>query len=198
MVITYQIRNNLYINITNLCSNKCVFCIRDFPQPEPFRSLYLEREPTFEEITNAVAANNLDKFDEIVFCGYGEPTCRLYDMLETCKRIRLMTQTPIRVNTNGHSSLIMRENTAPLFAGLVDVVSISLNAADPETYNEICRPKFGEDAFTGVLQFAREIQNYVPKVILTAINGTIPPEDIQRCRDIAHSIGAAFRLRERM
>ncbi len=196
MVITYVIKNNLYVNLTNHCTNRCEFCIRETAHTGVFADLRLEREPTLEEIITDVTSYNLNKFNEIVFCGFGEPACRLYDMLSTCKKIREVTTTPIRVNTNGHASLIMKEDTAPMFRGLVDCVSISLNAADPDTYTKLCRPKFGDDTFTGVIKFAREVVKYVPKVVLTAIRGTIPDTDLDRCAKIASDIGAGFRIRE--
>ena len=197
MNITYTIKNSLYVNLTNHCTNRCEFCIRDVAPGEPFPDLRLERDPTVDEVMADLSSyNSLNKFSEIVFCGYGEPTCRLYDMLEICKKLREMTATPIRVNTNGHASLILGEDTPPLFKGLVDCVSVSLNAADPITYNRICRPRFGEDAFPAVVRFAREVVRYVPTVVLTVVRGTIPEEDIERCAKIAEDIGAKFRVRE--
>ena len=175
MVITYNIKNSLYLNITNHCTNRCDFCIRDHGTGL-FASLKLEREPTLDEILDDVLSQNLHKYKEIVFCGYGEPTCRLYDLLAVCKKLRETTDTPIRLNTNGHASLISGEDTAPMFKGLVDVVSISMNAA--------------------VLKFAREISKYVPSVVLTAVENTIQPDDVDRCRRIAADLGAEFRLRE--
>lgn len=195
MVITYNIKNSLYLNITNHCTNRCDFCIRDHGTGI-FASLKLEREPTLDEILGDVLSQNLHKYKEIVFCGYGEPTCRLYDLLAVCKKLREVTDTPIRMNTNGHASLISGEDTAPMFKGLVDIVSISMNAADPDTYYQLCHPKFGEDTYVGVLKFAREISKYVPKVVLTAVEGTIQPDDVDRCRRIAADLGADFRLRE--
>ncbi|MBQ4193878.1 MAG: radical SAM protein [Clostridia bacterium] len=197
MNITYTIKNSLYVNLTNHCTNRCEFCIRDVAPGEPFPDLRLERDPTVDEVMADLSSyNSLNKFSEIVFCGYGEPTCRLYDMLEICKKLREMTATPIRVNTNGHASLILGEDTPPLFKGLVDCVSVSLNAADPITYNRICRPRFGEDAFPAVVRFAREVARYVPTVILTVVRGTISDEDVERCAKIAEDIGAKFRVRE--
>lgn len=195
MVITYNIKNSLYLNITNHCTNRCDFCIRDHGTGL-YASLKLEREPALDEILGDVLSQNLHKYKEIVFCGYGEPTCRLYDLLEICKKLREVTDTPIRLNTNGHASLISGEDTAPMFKGLIDVVSISMNAADPDTYYQLCHPKFGEDTYVGVLKFAREISKYVPKVVLTAVESTIQPDDVDRCRRIAADLGAEFRLRE--
>lgn len=195
MVITYNIKNSLYLNITNHCTNRCDFCIRDHGTGL-YASLKLEREPVLDEILGDVLSQNLHKYKEIVFCGYGEPTCRLYDLLAICKKLREVTDTPIRLNTNGHASLISGEDTAPMFKGLIDVVSISMNAADPDTYYQLCHPKFGEDTYVGVLKFAREISKYVPKVVLTAVENTIQPDDVDRCRRIAADLGAEFRLRE--
>ncbi len=198
MVITYVIKNNLYINLTNHCTNRCEFCVRETAAAGIFADLRLEREPTLEEIIADVTSHNLNMFSEIVFCGFGEPACRLYDMLSTCRVIRERSTTPIRVNTNGHASLIMKEDTAPAFRGLVDCMSISLNAADPDTYEKLCHPKFGEDTFSGVLKFAREAVKYVPNVVLTAVRGTISDTDMERCAQIAADIGAGFRVRELM
>ena len=195
MVITYNIKNSLYLNITNHCTNRCDFCIRDHGTGL-YASLKLEREPALDEILGDVLSQNLHKYKEIVFCGYGEPTCRLYDLLAICKKLREVTDTPIRLNTNGHASLISGEDTAPMFKGLIDVVSISMSAADPDTYYQLCHPKFGEDTYVGVLKFAREISKYVPKVVLTAVENTIQPDDVDRCRRIAADLGAEFRLRE--
>ena len=195
MVITYNIKNSLYLNITNHCTNRCDFCIRDHGTGL-YASLKLEREPALDEILGDVLSQNLHKYKEIVFCGYGEPTCRLYDLLAICKKLREVTDTPIRLNTNGHASLISGEDTAPMFKGLIDVVSISMNAADPDTYYQLCHPKFGEDTYVGVLKVAREISKYVPKVVLTAVESTIQTDDVDRCRRIAADLGAEFRLRE--
>ena len=196
MVITYVIKNNLYVNLTNHCTNRCEFCVRETDANGIFADLRLEREPTLEEIIADVTSHNLNMFNEIVFCGLGEPSCRLYDMLSTCRVIRERSATPIRMNTNGHASLIMKEDVTPAFRGLVDCISISLNAADPDTYEKLCHPKFGEDTFMGVLKFAREAVKYVPKVVLTAVRGTISDADLERCAQIAAGIGAGFRVRE--
>ena len=134
MVITYVVKNALYVNLTNHCTNRCEFCYREYSHPEVFPNLKLEREPTLQEVIADLFSYNLGNFSEIVFSGGGEPTCRLYDMLETCKKLREVTSTPIKVNTNGQASMILKEDTAPAFKGLVDCVSISLNAADSDTY----------------------------------------------------------------
>ena len=196
MVITYVVKNTLYVNLTNHCTNRCEFCYRDYSHSDVFPNLRLEREPSLNEIITDLFSHKLGNYSEIVFSGGGEPTCRLYDMLETCKKLREATNTPITVNTNGHASMILAEDTAPMFKGLVDCVSINLGAADSDTYMKLCHPKFGEDAFMGVLKFAREVSKYVPHVELTVVKGTINDFDLERCSGIAAEIGASFKVRD--
>ena len=186
MAITYVYKNNLYVNITTLNTCRCEFSAREPFHSEQFTDMRLDHEPTLEEIIAEVSSYNLNNFGEIVFAGPGEPACRLYDMLTTCKKIREVCQTPIRVNTNGHASMIR---------GLVDCMTISLNAADTDTYTKLCHPRFGEDSFAGVVRFAREVVKYIPKVIITAPRGILPDADYDRINMIASDIGAAFSLR---
>ena len=197
MTITYAYKRGLYLNITNLCTNRCSFCIRNNGDSVyGSSSLRLEREPTRDEIIAALEQSDHSNFDELVFCGYGEPTCRLYDMLMVCRYVREHSAIKIRLNTNGHASLIMGEDTTPLFEGLFDIVSISLNAADSDTYLKICRPKFGESAYAGVLKFARDVSKYVPRVILSVVKGTIPDNQIPKCAAVAEALHVDFRARE--
>lgn len=195
MAITYVYKNNLYVNITTLNTCRCEFSAREPFHSEQFTDMRLDHEPTLEEIIAEVSSYNLSNFGEIVFAGPGEPACRLFDMLSTCKKIREVCQTPIRVNTNGHASMILAEDTAPMFRGLVDCMTITLNAADSDTYMKLCHPRFGEDTFTGVVRFAREAVKYIPKVIITAPRGVLPDSDYDRINMIAADIGAAFALR---
>ena len=195
MIITYKQGNSLYVNMTNHCTNKCTFCVRDHGE-DIYGDLWLEKEPTREEIYKSITDAHPDEYNELVFCGFGEPTCRLYDMLTICKAIREKYNVPIRLNTNGHASLIMGEDTTPLFAGLFDTISISLNAPDSETYNKLCVPKFGDDSFAGVLKFARDVAKVVPHVVLTAVRGTVSESDLVRCADVAKGLGLEFRIRE--
>lgn len=198
MTVTSVKQNCLYVNITNNCTNRCVFCTREPRRQMPVQAAEItqEREPTLDEIISDVLSFNPGNYKEIIFRGTGEPTCRLYDMLAICRKIREVCDTPIHVYTNGHASLILGEDTAPLFKGLVDIVSIELNAPDSESYLKLCRPRFGEDTFAAVLRFAREIVRYVPEVIMTAVNGTLSDEDAERCVYIAHDIGVKFMIVE--
>jgi len=196
MTITYKVKNGLYVNITNNCTNRCDFCIRNNGEGAyGSDSLWLEREPSREEILADIELQNPDNFDELVFCGYGEPTCRLHDMLWVCREVRKRWNILIRLNTNGHASLFYGEDTAPLFAGLFDVISISLNAADAQSYDEVCHSIYGEDAYYGVLRFARDVKKYVQTVILSVVEGTLGPDDIKKCAKMADELGVKLRVR---
>ena len=195
MIITYETGTGLYVNLTNRCSNACDFCVRSYGNTI-YGNLWLDREPTVEEIKESIFARDFSKYTEIVFCGYGEPTERLADIREICKAIRERSDITIRINTNGHSDLINGRDTAADFEGLFDIVSISLNTSDPKIYKEMCRPKFGGGSHMAIIDFALNVKNYVPRVVLSVIDTTITPEDIEMCRGLAEDIGVEFRLRE--
>ena len=195
MVITYIIENSLYVNITNRCTNSCDFCIRNNGDSMgDSESLWLEKEPTKEEILADIISRDLSAFKEIVFCGYGEPLCRQDDVVFVCKKIKDVSSITIRVNTNGHADLINGRSTAKELEGLVDIISISLNAANAKNYQDICHSDFGEDSFKAVVAYATDCMKYIKKVLLTVVD-VISPEEIEKCRIIAEEIGAEFRVR---
>ena len=193
MTITYRVGSGLYINMTNRCTNDCVFCIRRYcDSVGTADSLWLDTEPSREEVLEDILKLDLTEYEEIVFCGYGEPTVRLDDLIWICAQLKKVCSLPIRVNTNGHASLIAGYDTTPLFKNLVDRVSISLNAPDEDEYNRICKPVFEKYAYQSVLSFAESVKSYVPEVVLSVMGGTT---DIERCRLIAEEMGLRLRVR---
>lgn len=197
MTITYTVGNGLYINMTNRCTNRCDFCIRqNGAGAYGSDSLWLEREPTREEVLAAIEAADPTQYSEIVFCGYGEPTCRLDDLLWVCREIRTRWKNPIRINTNGQASLINGRDTAPEFAGLVDTLSISLNECDAEKYDAVCHSDFGLDAFRGMLDFAVAVKPYVPEVVLSVVRQFLSPESLAECERICRDINVPIKIRE--
>lgn len=196
MVILYEVHNNLYINMTNKCPCACTFCLRQTrDEMEGSGSLWLEREPTVDEVKAEFAKFDIDKYDEIVFCGFGEPTERLDDMLEVCKFIRSNYDKPIRINTNGLSDLIHNKNTAPLFEGLADTISISLNTPNKERYLELTRSKFGIESFDAMLRFAGNVSKYVKEVVLSTVSTTLTEEEEKECAEICKKLGVTYRIR---
>lgn len=196
MTITYEVGNSLYLNITNRCSNRCDFCIRQNGDGAyGSNSLWLEREPTEEEILAAVDARDVRKYDEVIFCGYGEPTERLDTLLHVAKALKAKYGCKIRVNTNGQSDLIFGRDTSSLFAGAVDTLSISLNAPNAAEYQRVCHSVYGEAAYDAILAFASHVKHYVPHVVLTVVDAALSAEEIEQCRKIAEQAGVPLRVR---
>lgn len=194
-IIAYPIGRGLYVNLTNKCTNACVFCVRTETDFGMGYDLWLDREPTVEEAVEDIFAKGVEKFDELVFCGYGEPTERFEDMLETIRRVKEKCDIKVRLNTNGHANLIAGRDVTGEMAGLIDVISISLNAPDREKYNEICRSVYGADGFDAMLDFARKAKEYVPEVVLSIVD-IMNDEDKEKCREITEKIGVKLRIRE--
>jgi TatD DNase family protein len=188
--IVYKIRDNLYLNITNQCTNECSFCIRFHSDYVKGHNLRLSEEPTEEELKDAIG--DPSQYREVVFCGYGEPLLRI-DLVKSVAAWIKQNNGRVRINTNGHGNLIHGRNILPELKGIVDSISISLDAHDEETYNRFCRPAF-KNAFSGVLDFIREAKKYIPQVQVTVV--TLEGVDVEKCRKIAEDLGVGFKVRE--
>lgn len=198
--VFYDYGGGLYVNMTNKCPCRCAFCIRDMVDSlGDADSLWLKREPSKEELMKMLKQQNLAAYDEIVFCGYGEPTERLDCLLAVCNYVKndplLKGRLKTRLNTNGLSDFINDRPTAREFSGRLDAISISLNAPTAEKYNELCRPKFGIQSFDEILRFTEEVKQYVPDVTMSVVSGSISSQDIEECRKTAAKLGVKFRVR---
>lgn len=196
MTITYPVYNGIYVNMTNRCPCACTFCLRkQSDHVYGSDSLWLEREPTLEEVCESIDKWDLSKYSEIVFCGYGEPTMRLDDLLKVAAYIKSKSNIPLRINTNGLGDMIAGEKVAHKLEGLIDTVSVSLNATNKEDYFKLVRPKFGIDSYDAMLSFTKECTKYVPNVIMTVVDEVTSKEEQEKCREICESIGAKLRVR---
>lgn len=196
--IAYTVGDGIYLNLTNRCPCRCVFCIRQEQDTVgDSGSLWLKKEPTTDEVLEALASYDLGSYREIVFCGYGEPMEQLDVLLEVCRRIRAISSLPIRVNTNGLADLIHKKPTALLLEGLVDTVSISLNAPNRQRYHEVVQSIYGLPAFDSMLQFAVSCKSYVPHVMFTVVD-ILSEEEIAACRQLASGLGIPLRVREKL
>lgn len=185
----------LYVNLTNKCTNKCTFCIRNNPDGVGGGTdLWLTKEPSAQDVIEALSAFSPDRCKEVVFCGYGEPTMRLDVLLEVAAYIKAHYICRIRINTNGHANAIYKKDITPRLEGLIDTVSISLNAPDAKQYNEICNCCFGEAGFSYMLDFAKCACAHVPEVLLSIVD-IMPEADIARCRALAEQVGCKLRVR---
>lgn len=188
--IAYPLGDSLYLNVTNRCTNDCLFCIRRTREGLGCYDLWLPYEPELKEVLKE--AGDIGRFREVVFCGYGEPLVRADLVLEVARELKNQGAL-IRVNTNGQANLIHDKNVASAMHGLVDTVSISLNTSDPFQYVQICQPLYGVQAYQGLLEFVDECKKHVPNVILSAV--TWPGVDMDRCREVARQNGVGFRIR---
>ncbi len=197
--ITYQVGDSLYLNVTNRCTNQCPFCIRyksrEFNQKH---LLWLDKEPTAEELLAEIG--DFSKYKQIVFCGYGEPTIRLdvikkvAGSLKSEMRISKSETNPkIRLDTNGHGNLFWGKNILPELKGLIDSISVSLNAPDAETYDKLCKSLYGQAAFPAVLDFIKEAKKYIPEVEASVVD--LPSVDKEKARELAAELGVKFRVR---
>ncbi len=190
--LAYELHGNLYLNITYHCTLRCAFCPKFQGSWEVQQyDLLLTREPSAAEVLQAVG--NPLSYKEIVFCGLGEPTLRLENLLEVAGRLKAQGAV-IRLNTDGLANLVHGRDVTPQLAAVVDKLSISMNAQDEATYIRHCRPK-RPDAFAAMLEFARLARERGMDVTLTAING-LEGVDIAACARLAEGLGIKFRQRE--
>ncbi len=196
MTITYEYGKNLYVNTTNRCTCACTFCIRSYGDGVGTGSnLWLEREPTKEEILEDIRSRDLTRYNELVFCGYGEPTYRIDDILWVCKQLKAESQILIRMDTNGHGNLINGRDITPELKGVIDVLSISLNRSTQAAYDEVVRPHV-PGAFEAMKDFTRKARALNIQVIMTVVDN-MDPAEIERCRQMCEQeLGATFRVRQ--
>lgn len=196
MEILYKVHNNIYVNMTNKCPYSCTFCLRQtMDRIGESDRLWLEREPSLQEVCDEFNRFNMDEYNEVVFCGFGEPTERFDDLIKVAAFVKEKYGKKIRINTNGVGSLINGRDIAPEMKGLIDTVSISLNNPHKDEYLSLVRSKFGEQSFDAMLDFAKECTKYIPNVVLTTVDTTISHEEEEECRRICESIGATYRIR---
>lgn len=200
--LVYFLGQKAYINITNACTNACKFCVRDIKDDVKGANLWLDvqnvkADEVIQQIKNS--AQKVLEGGEIVFCGYGEPLIKFEEVKKICQYVRKeMPELKIRINTNGHGNFVNKKNIVPELKGLVDNISISLNAQNEELYNKISQPKF-DGAYEAMLDFARECVKCDIDTTMSVVSKFREDEyklDIEKCEQIAHDIGAKFRNRE--
>lgn len=189
----YEIDGNIYINLTNRCSNACEFCVRNTHKQYESYNLWLKKEPTAEEVIELLPQKL--KGREVVFCGYGEPLYRLDAIEEIAAVLKKRGAKTVRLNTNGQAGLIVGDGVAGRISGLIDKVSVSLNAVTPGEYQKICRCRFGEMGYFEMLKFAKEVADEGIEVVFSVIS-TMPAADIEKARTIAERCGATLKIRE--
>ncbi len=193
MTIVYSYKRNIYLNITNRCPNRCCFCVRNHKDSlGDADSLWLDREPTVEEVVSELDGWDMEGYDEIVFCGYGEPTERMDAVLEIADIIHSRYGKRTRLNTNGLGRLINGKDIVPDMVGRIDRVSISLNAPNEERYLEICKPEFGAGSYDELLSFIMRCKELLGNVTVTSVSGSITQAEEYECEDMARRMGIRY------
>lgn len=196
MTILYEVHDNLYVNLTNKCPCACTFCLRQTRESmEQSGPLWLEHTPSLDEVLAEFEKFDMSKYREVVYCGFGEPTEALDVLLASARYVKEHYGKPIRINTNGLGNLVNGKNIAPLFEGLIDTLSISLNTPNAEKYHELVRSRFGDQSFDAMLSFAQEGRKYVPNVVMTTVATTLTAEEEEKCRTICERLGVNYRIR---
>lgn len=190
----YLLGENLYLNITNRCTNRCIFCIKNFSDGVGNRKLWLEREPTskdiIEELTNYFP---LKRYKEIVFCGFGEPLLRVNIVKKISEFIKNSEPSiTIRIDTNGQGNVFHQRNILSELKDLIDSISISLNAENPENYNRICRPMF-KNVYDDILEFIKLATKFIKNVQLTIVD--LPEINKSLCEKKAIELGVKIYIR---
>ena len=191
----YVLDGNLYINLTNKCSNGCDFCVRNERSSYYGNYLWLRHgDPTVEKVIRALnGLGDLSRFKEAVFCGFGEPTYKVAEMVALCDFFHgkgLKT----RLNTNGQGNLINKRDIVPDLVGKLDLVNISLNASDKEKYQKICRSQFGEAGFEALTEFARACKREGVNCRFSIVD-CIGEEEVELCKRLAESLKVPLYIR---
>lgn len=192
--IIYTLEGGTYLNITNKCNCNCTFCIRSQGNSvgEADDLWFRGKEPSLDDIKNAIDNYDFSSVQEVIFCGYGEPTMRLDILLQTADYLRKVnTNMKLRLNTNGLSDLIYNRSTAKEIGEAFDVVSISLNEPDSDSYDKITRNIYPTKAYPSMLNFAKECAKYCPYVRMTVVD-VIGEENIEKSRKITEELGVHF------
>lgn len=194
--IIYTLEGGTYFNITNKCPCNCAFCIRSKGEAVgDAKRLWHDVEPTFDDIKKAVDNYDFTNVEEVIFCGYGEPTNAYENLIETAKYLKeIKPSLKLRLNTNGLSDLINEKPTAKEICSVIDIVSISLNDPTSEKYDKITRNIFPGKAFDAMIKFTKECVQYCDNVVMTVVD-VISEEDIEKSRQVCEECGAKFRVR---
>ncbi len=192
----YVLDGNLYVNLTNKCSNACDFCVRNERTSYYGNYLWIKHgDPTAEKVIAAAnGMGDMTKFKEVVFCGFGEPTYRMAEMLALCDYFH-EKGLKTRLNTNGQGSLINKRDIAPALKNKIDFVNISLNASCYEKYQPICRSQYKEAGFAGMIDFAKACKKNGVACRFSIVD-CIGEEEVEACKALARSVNIPLYIRD--
>jgi TatD DNase family protein len=212
--VAYQIRDSIYVNLTNRCTLACTFCHKfiDFTVAGHYLNLRGYR-PTADEAVLAsriaaergaatrsdldtpVSDRRLTDVDEVAFVGFGEPTTRLDVLIDAARQLRDDWGVKrVRLDTDGLVNLRQGRDVIPQLAEVFDAVTVSVNAPDAATYAELCPGPFGESGWQAALDFLEGcVDAGIPWVQGSVVG--VPELDIDACCSAIERTGARFRER---
>ena len=192
----YMLDGNLYINLTNKCSNGCDFCVRNERSSYYGNYLWLRHgEPTADKVIAQVKGfGDIKRFKEVVFCGFGEPTYKVAEMVALCDYFH-EKGLATRLNTNGQGNMINKRDIVPELKGKIDLVNVSLNASCKEKYQKICRSQYGENGFEGMIEFAKACKKEGVPVRFSIVD-CIGEEEVNACKKLCESINISLYIRD--
>ena len=192
----YTLDGNLYVNLTNKCSNGCDFCVRNERSSYYGNYLWLRNgDPTVEKVISAANGfGDLTRFKEVVFCGFGEPTYKVAEMVALCDFFH-EKGLKTRLNTNGQGNLINKRDIVPDLKGKIDFVNISLNASCVEKYQPICRSQFGEAGFAGLVEFGKLCRKEGIDCRFSIVD-CIGEDEVEACKRLADSVRIPLYVRK--
>ena len=188
----YKLDGNLYINLTNKCSNACTFCVRNGHEGYFGHKLWLKKEPTAQDVLQAI--DYKETYNQIVFCGFGEPTEKIEVLKQVADNLKQKGYT-LRLNTNGQGNLINGRDITPELKGKIDYVNVSLNASNKEDYQKLCKSRFGEKAFGELISFAEKCRDNGIDTVLSIVD-VIGEEEVEKCKVLAKKHNLPLRVRE--
>lgn len=191
-IYVYELDGNLYINLTNKCSNACEFCVRNGKDSYYGNELWLDKEPSAKDVLEAIDYSK--RYNEVVFCGFGEPTYKLDELIEIAGELKEKNYV-VRLNTNGQGNLIHGYDITTKLAMCVDKINVSLNASDSEKYQKICHSIYGEDAFFALLSFAKLAEEKSIDVNLSIVD-CIGEAEVAKCQALADQNGLKLKVRK--
>lgn len=195
-ILVYELDKKIYINLTNRCTNDCIFCLRKDKDDVCGQQLWLDDEnSTSKDVIEQLG--NFKISPEVIFCGYGEPLLKFEVLKEVAQYLKShYPNVKIRVNTNGHANFVYKRNIVPELKGLVDEFSVSLNGATSQEYDELSQPKF-DGAYEEVKKFIKACSDEGISVVASIVENYKGRHlDLEKCEDIAQTLGAKFRARE--
>lgn len=189
--LLYRLGNNLYANITGRCNCDCIFCLR-FRQ-DGVGGYYLKHreEPSSDRLKACFELLEPGWFEELVFCGFGEPTQR-GDLLIELASIARRKGYRTRLDTNGLALELMHERKVRKLLGCFDRVSVSLNESSEKGYGKICRTGY-QDPWGSLLRFISLSKRTGCQTTLTAVR--YPGVDLTGAENLAGELGLPFRIR---